>query len=66
MVKSKNINEIMSTALWCNKHIKVGGTCINTVFYKTWRVNGIMCLSDLFSVNDQILSYEEFRLKYNF
>ena len=63
MVKPKNMNEIMSTPLWCNKNIKVGG---NTVFYTTWSDNGIMCLSDLFSVNGQILSYEEFRLKYNF
>ena len=36
------------------------------MFYKTWSDNGIMCLSDLFIVNGQILSYEEFRLKYNF
>ena len=62
-VKPKNMYEIMSTPLWCNKNIKVGG---NTVFYTTWSDNGIMCLSDLFSVNGQILSYEEFRLKYNF
>ena len=63
MVKPKNINEIMSIPLWCNKNIKVGG---NTVFYKTWNDNGIMCLRDIFNVNGQILSYEEFRLKYNF
>ena len=62
-VKPKNMNEIMSTPLWCNKNIKVGG---NTVLYKTWSDNGIMCLSDIFSMNGQILSYEEFRLKYNF
>ena len=36
------------------------------VLYKTWSDNGIMCLSDIFSMNGQILSYEEFRLKYNF
>ena len=63
MVKPKNMNEIMSTPLRCNKNIKVGG---NTVLYKTWSDNGIMCLSDIFSMDGQILSYEEFRLKYNF
>ena len=57
------MNEIMSTPLWCNKNIKVGG---NTVFYKTWSDNAIMGIGDLFSMNGQILSYEEFRLKYNF
>ena len=44
MVKPKNMNEIMSTSLWCNKNIKVGG---NTVLYKTWSDNGMMCLGDL-------------------
>ena len=62
MVKPKNMNEIMSTPLWCKK-IKVGD---NTVLYKIWSDNGIMFLSDIFSMNGQILSYEEFRLKYNF
>ena len=36
------------------------------MLYKTWSDNGIMCLSDILSMNGQILSYEEFRLKYNF
>ena len=63
MVKPKNMNEIMSISLSCNKTIKVGS---NTVFYKTWSDNGIICLGDIFSMNDQILSYEAFRLKYNF
>ena len=63
MVKPKNMNEIMSIPSRCNKNIKVGG---NTVLYKTWSDNGIMCLGDIFSMNGQILSYEEFRLKYNF
>ena len=52
------MNEIMSTPLWCNKNVKVGG---HTVLYKTWSDNGIMCLGDIFSMNGQILSYEELR-----
>ena len=36
------------------------------MFYKTWSDSGIMCLGDVVSMNGQILSYEEFRLKYNF
>ena len=63
MIKPKNMNEKVSTPLWCNKNIKVGG---NTVFYKTWSDNGIMFLDDILSMNGQMLSYEEFRLKYNF
>ena len=57
------MNEIMSTLLWSYKNIKVGG---NTVLYKTWSDNGIMCLNDTFNVNGQILSYAEFRLNYTF
>ena len=36
------------------------------MFYKTWSDHGIMCLGDIFSMNGQILSYEECRLKCNF
>ena len=35
------------------------------MLYKTWSDNGIMCLGDIFNMNGQILSYEEFSLKYN-
>ena len=34
------------------------------MFYKTWIDNGIMLIRDLISTNGQLLSYEEFRGRY--
>ena len=61
LVKPSNFNELMNIPLWGNKNIKVGGT---SVFYKTWIDNGIMFIRDLISTNGQLLSYEEFRRRY--
>lgn len=47
--------------LWYNPHIKVGGAC---VFYKQWYNRGVINVCDLMDRNGNLLSQEQFQLKY--
>ena len=60
-VKPSSWNELLSTPLWYNQSIKVGG---NVIFYRSWKNKGILLINDLLDVNGDLLSYAEFQTKF--
>ena len=44
--------------IWNNKDKKIGGC---QIFYKEWVTKGIIYIHDLWNINENFLSYEEFK-----
>ena len=61
-VKPSSWNELLSTPLWYNQYIKVGG---NVIFYRSWKNKGILLINDLLDLNGDLLSYAEFQTKFD-
>ena len=55
-------NELVSTPLWYNPSIKVGG---NAVFYRSWNNKCILLINDLLHSNVELLTYPEFQRKFH-
>ena len=60
-VKPSSWNELLSTPIFDNQSIKVGG---NVRFYRSWENKGILLINDLLDLNGDLLSYAEFQTKF--
>ena len=60
-VKPNSWKEILSIPLWYNASIKVGG---NVVFYRSWKIKGILMINDLLDADGELLTYVEFQRQY--
>ncbi|MCG7879937.1 MAG: reverse transcriptase family protein [Candidatus Thiodiazotropha endolucinida] len=62
IVKPTNNTEILSTPLWFNTNIKVGGA---TVYYREWERKGVSFINDILDQNCQPLAFETFCRKFS-
>ena len=60
-IEPSNSIELLSSPLWFNKHIKVGGRAVR---YANWESKGISYLNDLIGPNCELLSFEMFQRKF--
>ena len=60
-IEPSNSIELLSSPLWFNKHIKVGGRAVR---YANWESKGISYLNDLIGPNCELLSLEMFQRKF--
>lgn len=58
----RNWFDFLLQPLWYNAHIKVGRA---GVFYKQWYDSGVITISDLMDIDGDLLSQEDFQIKYS-
>ena len=55
-------SDIMGSSIWNNMNIKINNT---PVFYRRWYDKNIHFIRDLMDEHGQLLTYEQFQVKYN-
>ena len=58
----KSASDIMGSSIWNNMNIKINNT---PVFYRRWYDKNIHFIRDLMDEHWQLLTYEQFQVKYN-
>ena len=61
-IEPSNMSEILSSPLWFNMNIKVGGAAIH---YKNWEIKDIVFINDLMDTNGDSLPFEIFCRNYS-
>lgn len=58
----KTAPDIMGSCIWNNMNTEINNT---PVFYCTWYANNVHIIKDLFNEHGQLLTYEQFQVKYS-
>ena len=58
----KSASDIMGSSIWNNMNIKINNT---PMFYRRWYDKNIHFIRDLMDEHGQLLTYEQFQVKYN-